>query len=453
MHQQRILIVVLTTLLFAAPSRDARAQAGAAAPAGGAGDGAADLTGGGAPAAGAPNVVILQGPAAGGGSGSGQPAFDPNSHLPSSSRAVNDINKSDSFDLGREGGSGGTVRGGASSSYVVEGQASAEAHSVRRGDTLWDVSAQYFRNPYTWPRLWAMNPQIQNPHWIYPGDRLRLRDPGEMGARPTLGSVGVNRRRKAVPPATVFLRNVGWVDEKEDETWGSVVGSPRDNMLLSETQEIYIEVAKGHDAAGGQELSLFLPLHEVESEADGNERGMMVAIVGTVRVDRYNEKTRMARARIVEATGVIERGVSVGPVGTKFDVVPPSRNEQDIEAHLLSSLYPHALYSQNQVVFIDKGEKDGVQPGNRFFAISRVDPWQRAIGKAGTLAKYRPKTDEDDNTTIEKVFLGGDEEVFPDETYAELRVLRVRDHTALCLVTTATREIERNARVVARKGY
>jgi 5-(carboxyamino)imidazole ribonucleotide mutase len=43
-----------------------------------------------------------------------------------------------------------------------------------------------------------------------------------------------------------------------------------------------------------------------------------------------------------------------------------------------------------------------------------------AIGKAGALAKYRPKTDEDDNTTIEKVFLDGDEEVFPDETYAEL---------------------------------
>ena len=49
-----------------------------------------------------------------------------------------------------------------------------ELHVVQNGDTLWSLCSKYFGDPWRWPRLWAANPVITNPHWIFPGDVIRL---------------------------------------------------------------------------------------------------------------------------------------------------------------------------------------------------------------------------------------------------------------------------------------
>ena len=49
-----------------------------------------------------------------------------------------------------------------------------DTYTVRRGDTLWDISAKFLSKPWLWPEIWQANPQVQNPHLIYPGDVLNL---------------------------------------------------------------------------------------------------------------------------------------------------------------------------------------------------------------------------------------------------------------------------------------
>jgi hypothetical protein len=377
------------------------------------------------------------------------PGTDINGHLSQSSRGSTDISKStDGFDLGTRAGGVPSVRGGANGTYVVEGQYVPETHSVRRGDTLWDLSSRYYQNPYFWPRVWAYNPQILNPHWIYPGDRLKLREAGAA----TLGNIGLglSAQRARIAPGTIFLRDVGWIDDKKEDQWGEVQGSPDDQMLLSENDDVYIQIQDSHEVAVGQLLTIWKPLRRVGS---GDAKGLLVSIRGTAKVERVNANTRMVRAKIIESLDVIERGAKVGPVGRRFDVVAPTTSEQDLDATIVASVYPHQLYGQYQVVFLDKGEKEGVKPGNRFFAIRRGDGWQRTLKNAGPTADKQALTEDDRNAQIATTPTPASEDRLPDETYAELRVIRVRDHTCMAIVTASTSEIERTARLVSKKGY
>ena len=47
-------------------------------------------------------------------------------------------------------------------------------YTVQKGDTLWDLSDRFFDSSWLWPDLWSENSQISNPHWIYPGERIRI---------------------------------------------------------------------------------------------------------------------------------------------------------------------------------------------------------------------------------------------------------------------------------------
>ena len=89
----------------------------------------------------------------------------------------------------------------------------------------------------------------------------------------------------------------------------------------------------------------------------------------------------------------------------------------------------------------------------RFFAIRRGDGWQKTLKNAGPTADKRAVIEDDKSFIIETTPKPPGEDRLPDETYAEARVIRVREHTAMAMVTASTSEIERSARFVAKKGY
>ncbi len=376
------------------------------------------------------------------------PGTDVNSHLPSGSRTSTDTSRSSSgFDLNRAGGGDVSVHGSASGSFVVDGQFTPELHTVRRGDTLWDISQRYFSNAYLWPRLWGLNAQIQNPHWIYPGDRVRLREAGT-SSRASFGGL---TRGATLAPRTVLLREHGWLDDPKKDTWGELVGSPQERMFLTSGDVVYVQLDQDHEAKVGQELTLF---HKLKSLRQSSAKGDLVSIVGVLKIDRYNSETRMARATIVEARDIIERGVKVGPVERKFDVVSPVVSAADIDAQIAAAFYPHAFFGQDQVIILDKGDKDGVKPGYRFFAIKRGDGWRSTLAEAGEELRVRPRLDSDADVDSDTIGgSGGDSRKYPDETYAELLVLRTREHTSTAIVLEAKHEIERTAKLFCRKGF
>src|SRR4030042_6251798 len=60
------------------------------------------------------------------------------------------------------------------SPLAQEKKEAEDVYTIKQGDTLWDISSKFLKDPFLWPKLWQRNPYISNPHWIYPGQSIRL---------------------------------------------------------------------------------------------------------------------------------------------------------------------------------------------------------------------------------------------------------------------------------------
>jgi hypothetical protein len=225
-------------------------------------------------------------------------------------------------------------------------------------------------------------------------------------------------------------------------------------MHLTQGNNVYMILRPGVDLRLGQLLTVFHGVRTPES-VPGARRppGDIIAFKGTVKVDDWNPKTRIARGHLIESLDVIERGDKIGPVGRRFEVVPPKPNQTDVEARVLTSLYPHEVLGQNQIAFIDRGAKDGLLPGNRLFLVRRGDAWRRTLSTTTTMGRTRVRTDVPEHVATDVTPLNGKTEDFPEEVAGELRILRTDDYSSVTLVTSAKYEIEPGDRAVARKGY
>lgn len=132
-----------------------------------------------------------------------------------------------------------------------------DTYVVKKGDTLWDIAGRFLKHPWLWPEIWQANPQIQNPHLIYPGDVVSLAyldrvavQPGPRTEAPLTG----------VPLSEIepFLKNLRAVDAFEHLPY--VVALEDDRMRGSSGQVAYIKGLDG--VAPGTRLTVVRPTIE-----------------------------------------------------------------------------------------------------------------------------------------------------------------------------------------------
>jgi hypothetical protein len=303
-------------------------------------------------------------------------------------------------------------------------------HEVKKGDTLWDICDHYYADPWSWPQVWAYNKQVTNPHWIYPGDRVRL-----LGA-PTFSGRSMRTRSEALrvrgggggyQTPVVQLRQNGFVDPKELERTGSVSGAPVEKLLLSERDEIYVESNDKFKPQRGQYYSVYRVRQELD--ADGKKVGYLVEILGTVQVKSVNDKG-VGTALITESINPIERGDRIGPLRRRLARVPVQAAGQTVEGTVLATMRDKKYVGSEDLVFVSQGKNQGVRDGNRFLVVRRGDAYKRLI-----------QEQDDENTN------------YPLETIAEITIVDAKDDSSVGLVTRSTKEIKIGDKVRMRQGY
>jgi hypothetical protein len=139
-----------------------------------------------------------------------------------------------------------------------------EEYVVVKGDTLWDISGRFLDKPWQWPAIWHANPQIENPHLIYPGDvislvyidgvpQLRLRRGDTVKLSP---SIRVSDRDDAIPAVPFesiapFIRNLRVLSPEEFEGLPYIVANNEARLTATNTDQTY---SRGLDAQVGEEF-------------------------------------------------------------------------------------------------------------------------------------------------------------------------------------------------------
>lgn len=384
---------------------------------------------------------------------------NPDAHLGSSSQSKTDIDSPDSFDLKSAGdGQTATLHGNADAPGVTSEnvEVNSGVHVVQAGDTLSKISQQVYGQPWMWPKLWAQNPQVQNPHWIYPGDQILLTGPttaAAPGEAHTLGAGASPLRRSLVPEDSVFLRQLGYIDDPAKGIAGEIVGGIEPVQLMAEGQHVYIVFKADQDLHVGQVLTIFRALRDPPKvEGARQPPGKLVALQGSVKLEYVNGQKHIARGVILESLDTIERGAKVGFVEDRHKIVPPKRVDHDVTARILTSMYPHVVIGQNQVVFIDRGSIDGLVEGNRLFVTRRGDTWRRTLATSTAMARTRINLSAD-KLNFEAVPLNGNEQDFPEEVVAELRIIKAHKFSSLAVVSSSQVEIQSGDRAIARAGF
>ena len=301
-----------------------------------------------------------------------------------------------------------------------------ELHVVRKGDTLWDICFYYFSDPWQWPKVWSYNPQITNPHWIYPGDLVRLLPRGvfaqnqETSEPEKGGGTGQEKPIDKLPaPAqrtNVGLKQTAFVEKSDLDKSIKVDGSVDEKELLSVGDSIYVSYPSNNPPKVGQRYSVYKPENKVKS--GGKEQGAYVRILGTVEIESVKQDKR-AKARIIDANQEIERGANIGPLAKQYKNVPPVPPKVDAQGTIVAMLTKDQLIGQGEIVFVDVGKGSGVVVGNRMFVVRRGDA-------------LPPKS---------KDTVGQDDRRFPARSLGEVVIVEVGDKISVGLVTLSVKEM------------
>ena len=249
-----------------------------------------------------------------------------------------------------------------------------ESYVVKRGDTLWGIAKVFLRDPWYWPEIWQVNPQVQNPHLIYPGDTLRL---VYIEGRPTLMLQRGDAAR--VLPRVRSQPYEGAVTTIPYDTVAAFMSKP--SVLSQEqikaapyvlaTRDLHVAMADGDTLyARGFSTPAELGTHynvvrvgdALRDPDDNRVIGYDGIYTGAGHVTRIGDPTTLLMTESARETEAGDK-LFAGGVDVPLDFLPsPPRNK--VNGRIMAVSDGVTVIGQYQVVVINRGARDGLTAGN-----------------------------------------------------------------------------------------
>ena len=296
---------------------------------------------------------------------------------------------------------------------------------IRQGDTLWDIANAFYRDPFLWPLIWKSNPSVNDPDLIYPGNTLvvpslvpveRAMSAPEEAApvqekavaeqpaaappqkeaeapslfqrrtslegatpepeKPAAGSRLILPEDAAVPIMDKYaMLSAGFVSEEDSED--HIQGSPDDPYkgihganILGYDSEVYITVTSRETVNIGDRFLIYEPVHNVIHPQTRRSFGKLYKVNGILKVTGSKE-AGVYIARITLSFDSAIKGNMLAPY-QEPTLIYPSRQQQEknLSGQILEVPDRRTISGQLNIVYLDKGKEDGVDPGDRFTVMS-----------------------------------------------------------------------------------
>jgi hypothetical protein len=338
-------------------------------------------------------------------------------------------------------------------------------YTVKKGDTLWDISGRFLNQPWRWPELWQMNrTQIKNPDLIYPGDELVLERTAH-GPRLSVHHAGrasvtgansstrgetlrlspqIRARAEkqpipAIPAAAIepFLSKPLVIEKDALDSAPRIVATQENRVVVGAGNVAY---ASGITKGEGVNWQVFRKGDELTNPDTHEVLGYEAIYLGEARVKEFGKVATLEITKSVQEMDVGDRLLPARKTIPPFSYVPHAP-DQPVKGRIIAA-YDDQLYEvgPHAIVVLDKGRRDGLSVGDVLAILRSGHTAGHDAFRGSFYHNYAM-----DATRDSPIFSQREAEIpnvkLPDERYGLLMVFRVFDKASYALVMKASRPV------------
>jgi nucleoid-associated protein YgaU len=303
-----------------------------------------------------------------------------------------------------------------------------QRYVVVKGDTLWDISGKFLKYPWHWPDIWYANPQVENPHLIYPGDELSLvwrdgkpvlelnRGQRTVKLSPQIRESIIDEPIPTIPLSVIepFLSKPRVVGAEVLDNAPYVVASAEERLISGAGDYIY---ARGVNEDDGERYSVFRGGDAYKDPDTGEILGYEAIYAAEGNVAQFGDPAKVDLTYSNREVLVGDRLLEIEDEDYDLYFIPRSP-EQDVKGRIISVYDGVSQIGQYQIVVLNLGKREGMETGHVL-----------SVYQAGDTIKDQVTADPKDVVTL------------PDEHAGEAMVFKTYEKVSYAIVMKATRAI------------